>query len=470
MTARSPWVDRFAGLESRESIVDRATVRAAPLHDLNGVSVLAASNAIKLAIDSFYAPADQEVDYLTEIVGSARLYSTATYESESHFLRGLNARTPPRCSTPPRCLSALAGVGKSALLRAIERVMPAEGTIALPLAIAHDLPLRSCQLIVVDAASTLRELLDPLLPQDLQLRQDESFGTQQTAKRRSRITTGDLHRVASRRSFAMGISELMLDETQFASHSPAAGARAVSWILTFARLPPPFHYAVNYDLLKKLLDRPDYDKDRILADPKVLTPDPPRSTGMEKYLTECQVILDEVLGFKLAEEPDLIFSLTANVRRKVARLLELSYEAMRTRKEKAITPQHLRLAYASLKYSGMRSDVTAILTQSLQGAPVTGKQALWCPLGVEYNVLTPVANKIAAAASTGDFSSFFLAQGLPKPTRSLGQATPSIKPAASTQSDQPSKSRVIGFPRVKGIDKSTLLKNTMVSRGKDPQV
>lgn len=260
----------------------------------------------------------------------------------------------------------------------------------------------------------------------------------------------------------------MLDETQFASHSPAAGARAVSWVLTFGRLPPPFLFAVNYDLLKKLLDRPDYDKDRILADPKILMPEPPRSDGMRKYLSECQVVLAEVLGFQLEEEPDLIFSFTANVRRKVARLLVLAFEAMRAAKAKAIMPEHLRAAYGSLKYSAMRGDVVAILTQSLKGAPVAGKGALWCPIATEYNILTPMANKIASASSTSDFSEFFLTQGLPKSSRRTVVAAPNPPPIQDGQPAAQPKARVIGFPNKKGIDKDTLLKNTMVSRGKDP--
>lgn len=465
----NPWVDRFTGLVVRESIVARATVRAVTLQDLKGMSVQAASSEIERAMKSFYVPSDQEIDYLLEIVGTASQFSSAVYESEALFLRGLHARALPQCPILPRCLSALAGVGKSALFLAVERVMPVAEMIALPLAIAHEFPMRSCQRIVVDAASTLRELLDPLLPSDMRVQQDESLGSSPAAKKRSRATTGDLHLAASRRCFSMGVASVMLDETQFASHSAAAGARAVSWVLAFGRLPPPFLFAVNYDLLKKLLDRPDYDKDRILADPKILMPEPPRSDGMSKYLRECQVVLAEVLGFKLEEEPDLIFSFTANVRRKVARLLVLAYEAMRAAKAKTIMPEHLRVAYGSLKYSAMRSDVTAILTQSLKGAPVAGKGALWCPIATEYNILTPTANKIASASSTGDFSEFFLVQGLPKSSRPTVQPLPHPPPVQDDQPAGPPKARVIGFPNKKGIDKSTLLKNTMASRGKEPE-
>lgn len=462
------WVDRFWGLVERDSIVARATICAATLQDLNGMSVQTAISDIDRSMKSFYVPSEQEIDYLLDIVSAASRYSATAYESEAQFLRGLHARALLPCSMPPRCLSALAGMGKSALLLAVERVMPVEEMITLPLAIAHDVPMKSCQRIVVDAASTMRELLAPLLPSDLRAEHDEGLQGLQAVKKRSRATTGDLHLAASRRSFSMGISSVMLDETQFASHSAAASARAVSWVLTFGRLPPPFLFAVNYDLLKKLLDRPDYDKDRILADPKILMPEPPRSDGMTKYLRECQVVLAEVLGFKLEEEPDLIFSFTANVRRKVARLLALSYEAMRAAKAKAIMPEHLRTAYGSLKYSAMRGDVVAILTQSLKGAPVAGKGALWCPIATEYNILTPTANKIASASSTGNFSEFFLSQGLPKSSRRTTQASPSAPPVKDAQATAQPKARVIGFPSKKGIDKNTLLKNTMVSRGKEP--
>ena len=138
-------------------------------------------------------------------------------------------------------------------------------------------------------------------------------------------------------------------------------------------------------------------------------------------------------------------------------------------KAKTIMPEHLRAAYGSLKYSAMRSDVTAILTQSLQGAPVAGKGALWCPIATEYNILTPTANKIASASSTGDFSEFFLTQGLPKASRRTVQPLPHPPPVQDGQPAGPPKARVIGFPNKRGIDKSTLLKNTMASRGKEPE-
>ncbi len=297
-------------------------------------------------------------------------------------------------------------------------------------------------------------------------------GQLENAESGIRTPPAGLARRASRTCFAEGIAAVLLDETQFASHSPQASARATGWILTFQQLPPPTVYAVNYLLLQRLYERADYDKDRILSDVNVLVPDPPQSKDMLSHLTACQTVMEEVLGFKLVDESDLLFQLTANVKRKVRELLVLSYLVARSAGAKETTKDHLLAAYKSDRYKSMREDVVAIFTQSIKGKPVPKHTPLWCPVDVKFNVLPTRSNNLAAASRQAEFSAFFFGQGLPRSNRKKPDAANVNAPAApNTQAVSPPNStapksgspNVVSIRRGNQLNKDELLANTLSS-------
>jgi hypothetical protein len=110
--------------------------------------------------------------------------------------------------------------------------------------------------------------------------------------------------------------------------------------------------------------------------------------------------MDEVLGFQLADESDLIFQLTANVKRKVRELLVLAYLHARNSGSKKITKDYLLAAYKSERYKAMREDVAAIFTQSITGKPVPKYAPLWCPVDPKFNILPASASGAGAAVTS----------------------------------------------------------------------
>ncbi len=472
LQAKSPWIERFDGITSRDAIKSRAAIEPERAVDLAKSPPKHAEIRLRTALKGFYLPSTAELDLLCAWTDLAYAYSKDTYPTLAHFNQMLHSREISGGQYPAICLASLAGEGKSCLLEALTRVLPEDSELELPSDILHAVPMRAAQLIRVNASSTLRDLIEPLLPRDMRQRINKQ-GQLENAESGIRTPPAGLARRASRTCFSEGIAAVLLDETQFASHSPQASARATGWVLTFQQLPPPTAYAVNYLLLQRLYDRAAYDKDRILSDVHILVPDPPQSQDMVNHLSACQLVMDEVLGFQLADESDLIFQLTANVKRKVRELLVLAYLHARNSGSKKITKDYLLAAYKSERYKAMREDVAAIFTQSITGKPVPKYAPLWCPVDPKFNILPTRSNNLAAASRQADFSAFFLGQGLPRGRRKPSDGTAPPPPPAPAQPSPPiehantapssGNPKVVSIRRGNTLDKASLLSNTLES-------
>lgn len=471
LATQSPWIDRFTGITGAEAIRTRVTIQPVPARDLARTTPRGAEDRLRSGLKAFYFASAAELSLLGAWVDLAFEYSKSMYPSLAGFMGYLHSREITGGQYPAICLASLAGEGKSCLLEALVRALPKDSEISLPSDLVTSTPMRAGQLIRVNASSTLRELIEPLLPQDMRQRINLE-GQLESAESGSRAPPGGLARRASRTCFTEGISAVLLDETQFASHSTQASAKATGWVLTFQQLPPPTVYAVNYLLLQRLYERADYDKDRILSDVNVLVPDPPESKDMLSHLTACQTVMEEVLGFKLEDESDLLFQLTANVKRKVRELLVLSYLIARNAGAKKVTKDHLLAAYKSDRYKGMREDVVAIFTQSITGKPVPKRASLWCPVDVKFNILPTRSNNLAAASRQAEFSAFFLGQGLPRGSReepkdtnvnAPGTSTMPAAPLSNSAAPRSANQKVVSIRRGNQLDKAELLANTLSS-------
>jgi hypothetical protein len=471
VAAPSPWIARFIGTVGADVIRARVSIEAVSVGDISKSPPMEAENRLRSGLKNFYVPSEAELRLLVSWVDLAHTYSRTAYPSLAQYMGQLHAREITGGQYPAICLASLAGEGKSCLLEALARALPGDADVQLPSDLVHPTPMRAAQLIRVQASSTLRELIEPLLPPDMRQRVNPK-GELENAESGIRTPPAGLARRASRTCFKEGVAAVLLDETQFASHSPQASAKATGWLLTFQQLPPPTVYAVNYVLLQRLYDRADYDKDRILSDVNVLVPDPPQSKDMVNHLSACQAVVQELIGFKLADESDLIFQLTANVKRKVRELLVLSYLLARSAGAKLITKDHLLSAYKSDRYKGMREDVIAIFTQSVTGKPVPKYSALWCPVDPRFNILPARSGSLAAASQKAGFSTFFLGQGLPRANRIKQENGSSGKKANPPKNEttvpqasgpKPSSPKVVSIRRGTQLDKASLLANTIES-------
>jgi len=390
------WLERFSPIISnRDEIRKRALVKAETILDLDVTPVEQATETLKRGLERVHHVSSQELELLLMFVQRGHAYSQIAYPDEITFVGRLQSESLDLGSFDPTCLSGLAGTGKTALFGALQRVLPSDSSFQLGAEFRQSFELVASSRIVVRSKSGLGDVLSPLLPADAQpLRRRLVNGIEVAVK--SRYALPEMVRLASKSCYARGHSINLLDEMQFAAQSASANTKPAQMIMTMSYLPPPLICAINYSLCHRLLKRPQEERDRMLASPEVLLPDAPGSPDVLALLSEFDVVASDVLGFKLVEEASRIFGMTANVKRKIRQLLTRGYRLYRESGAKKLTMDHLISAFKEPKYFAMREDVEVILSQAISGKPVRGKQALWCPFGVEFNTVPSTVRVISA--------------------------------------------------------------------------
>jgi hypothetical protein len=258
-----------------------------------------------------------------------------------------------------------------------------------------------------------------------------------------------------------------LDELQFLTQSAAATTKLARAVLSIATLNTPLIYVINYSGCHRLLKRPQEERDRLLADQKVLMPDMPGTSDSENLLKQFTILLERVLDFELVDEQVELFNFTVNIRRKLALLLELSYVEMRRAKTSKITMDHVRAAHKSKAYGEMRAQVGAIFEQAYARKMLRGRSDLWCPFGEEFNRLTPVVQ-----AANNEKSKVVLMRLAAEQLTAREHRTVDALHAAQREarSAHPAKAAVVKLPsrRKAEIDAQTLLADTVAHRSNPP--
>jgi energy-coupling factor transporter ATP-binding protein EcfA2 len=283
-------------------------------------------------------------------------HSLAMYGTPRDFVKGVYQQESPLpgfCF--PWCLTGLAGVGKSALLSALARLMPQPSTVTA--VDGTEFPLVSYRAITVRACSTSRDILTQLAQREGSVRQLSEF----------------LRRIAYRDGWAL-VSQ---DEFQFATQSENASTRITQMILSVCYIGVPPVYAANFSLLHKLNSRNQEDRHRLLWKVDELHPDAAASEDWRVLLRLYHDIAPELFVFDPDGDAKRIHNLTAAVKRNVVSLLEIgSAEALRN--GGVVDYSTLERAYRSREYATFRHDVEALC--KLYGAFRNTRKDLWNPL------------------------------------------------------------------------------------------
>ena len=126
MTANvlNPWVTRYLPLLDSDEIRMRACFSPPTIVGLDGLPTQDAVQTIEKALEAIYVPSDYGCDILRRLVERAISHARTNYLEETAFLSNLYAEHDPLASeVRPLCLTGLAGVGKSQLLRALGRIL-----------------------------------------------------------------------------------------------------------------------------------------------------------------------------------------------------------------------------------------------------------------------------------------------------------------------------------------------------------
>jgi len=364
----NPWVDRFGPLLDPKEVARRAWVKARPVHGLGDLPIEAACRELRLALEHVFVPTKQCEQILARFVGVALGHSISFYHDAKQFVTSCFERELPLVSVRPICLTGLAGGGKTQLLAALRRVLPADSAIDVDPR-HSEFPLISLWSIDVQVRMTLKSMLRRITNLDNCL--IEMPDTNHPS---------DLLEIIRRAAFRCGVPLLTADEFQFVTQSQNANALVTRLLLSLTYLNVPLVFGANYSLLHRLLKRPQEERQRLLAAPIVLLPDRPNSTCWETVLSEYRKVAPAILRFDPKTDAELLHRYSAGLKRLIVNLLEIAYRIARSRGDRTVKRADLAQAYLSAEYSANRQDVELINQQTITGKKVKGRDDLWCPI------------------------------------------------------------------------------------------
>lgn len=357
----NPWVARFAGLLDPGEIRRRVEVRPRPFADARRMSPVQASRELSTRLNEMFYPSAQCVAILLEWMSHAIEHCREHYRDRIDFsakLFGDDAPFPPFMF--PICLTGLAGTGKSQLLIAFARLMPAISTVT-----TNDrtvFKLESHRILVVRAKDSRTDILAELIGQKGGVRLQLS--------------------IARKRAYRLGWAFLGADEFQFMTQSDEANTRLTQVLMMLGYLGIPFVYIANFSMIHKLLRRNQEDRQRLLGNVIGFFPEGPDSQDWVTLLEWQKSICPDIFKFDPKGDARAIHELTSGINRAEKTLLGIAFRrGLET--GSAVDLPALERAYQSSEYAMYRSDVK--LLSKLSHSPELKKshKDLWCPLDIE---------------------------------------------------------------------------------------
>jgi hypothetical protein len=374
----NPWIERFNGLD-RSSLKQRMICIPRPLQtrveNLGDTEI----GQLKSKIGEIFLPTNKVLDIAEYVIGLSKAHSAQFYPSKRAFVEGIYAEDAPTPDEYPAVnLTGLAGVGKTAMLKALIRCMNTRAEVRIP---NHaSIEIRTCWVSRMDERLSPTSLLRNYLALDGE--PDESNIRKGTQLR------------ARRRAYRRGIAFVATDETQFKTYSTDATALITKTLMCLVQTGIPNLYASNYSLGHRLSRRGQEDRDRLQSDPRILLPDTPDEEDWLWTLIEFQKLAPRLYQFDSQKLSEQLHYWTAGLKRKLGRLLVLSAEAARKSK-RPVTEDLIEKAYKSTAYSMSREEVIILHKQAKTNQQGERRRPdLWCP----YELPESVRDQQAAAA------------------------------------------------------------------------
>ena len=355
----NPWTSRFEPILDSAEIVRRVKLMPSPVNGLEELPVELACTTLKNTLEGVFIPTTQGVSILQRWFGIAYSHSVITYPDKKAFQEGIYSQEKPLPDfSYPICFSGLAGLGKSELVKAFQRLQPLASEVYIET--EHSIfPLKSSWRVTVNSSASPRDILSAIVGYDDTLR--------------------NLKAEARGLAFRDGIPIMFVDELQFATQSSTANTQITKMLFSVSYIGIPFVFLSNFSLLNKLMARPQEDKQRLLSDPIVLLPDTAESDDWLKLLFAYQEVAPKIMCFDLNRDSKTIHRFTAGIKRALVSLLIIAYRISRNFDGK-ITIREIEHAYQSPEYTVNRRDTEAIAYQIIKGEKFPHRDDLWCPI------------------------------------------------------------------------------------------
>lgn len=282
-------------------------------------------------LEAVYLPSKFEIDFIKNRMGTAYEFGRITYGNQRSLMEmlydpGAARRRWPKCTDNefPVLLTGRAGVGKSALLRALARVMNEghERFFANP---EHsEFHVKPVAFATGENGHSGKELLKELAELS-----DDQLGRSNASFKRL-IKTSLIKRLTCM---------FYYDEAQFAISDTAKAIRNILIALQSLRF--PWALAANYDLVKKLLSQEEQYYQRFARQALTLSPPQRGSVAWKNLLAEYDKVFGEKLETKLVEFEVDLWDLSCGIPRVLINILQHALDISLERKSHQITADDL---------------------------------------------------------------------------------------------------------------------------------
>ncbi|CAG8870743.1 transposase [Pseudomonas fluorescens] len=410
---------RFEGCSDIGRIRDVVTVRPNLIRELGDSDALVSAEVLADTLKQIYLPNQFSLEFIKEMIDKASLYCRKMFESEAAYLSRVYC--PPEVEVAPFCLTGLAGIGKSQTIAALRKVLPK------PVDFTADHFEGVHQLVSYWYASARgkaggRQLLLDFLHDDV-------------GKTRSNVAK--LLVECRRRANRDGVSLLMLEETQHINTGQGV-SRVTDILLTMAAIGPPMVYVSNYSLVHKLLGRNSEDKQRLLAEPRIMLPDAPDSEAWRDYMSECVRVCNGHLDVNFDDFVEEMYRSTFGIKRLAVQLIKLAYIEARASGRKSISLADVHRAYLSVAYSANRGDLEELHRQALQNRNTGSRLDLRCPFDLPISLKSNVVQFVRSDRDNRVIDKIFHAS-LNEGERSAIEEIESSVPGATAKPSKPAK-------------------------------
>ena len=359
----NPWIGRYLLPKDEDTFFSNIERRASKIV-LPGGSPEFGVESLRSSMREIFLCTRQIRKVIKKILALAQEHAEKNFSTPQGVIDGICSINPWGLDLSPAIMiTGLAGVGKSQLIEALKRLLAEITRIDVP---GHkNIPLAAAWFMTMRNGSGLNSLIRPWInstnnsidfsikgkDSDLDLHVD-----------RKDINLEKLLQLARRASKRDGVCLQFIDEFQFISRSANANALATIVLLQLQSIGPRLLYGANFSLAHRLKNRPQEDRQRLLANPIKLCPEEFDDPDWKNLLNEYLTLAPNDFRFEVGDVAELLHRYTYGNKRSAVELLASSWlEAKKKRGSKAdVKESDISSAYLSAEYSQYRDDVEAL--------------------------------------------------------------------------------------------------------------
>lgn len=448
------WLYWFNRLDNDEEIRLAAYTPVVPIKALQTMRIEAACSKLDEAWKNVFVPGPQHVDILRTLVDQAKEFAQSNHPTLKDYNRQLSANLPPAGLQPIRCLTGLAGVSKSSLVKAFERICQLEHPGQF-IAEGQRLALRPVRRVEIDGQPSTRSIL-------------KNLANPLAIASKAMSDTAAL--MAHLRDWFMvsGCCSLVVDEMQFFTQSSTASTKTSQVIMCLGNLGVPLIYIANYSLVRKLMLRPHEEKDRLLAAPIVLDPPNPDAPWWAAAVTEYLAVSPECFRIDVPANAGELHRLTAGLFRALRQLLLHAYREAVSTGSTFVSMREVRLAYRSRAFSCHRKDIEDLASLAVSRLMEEKRFDLTCPFAeikdatIATRTLKPAwPQQLTATASPIGSQNFLLESTLSVDEQACVDV---LRQAANRKPEERITAKVTRLPRRTAVSAQSLIQGAQLLR------